>query len=76
MPLPVRDGLLCYQWGTLPHSGGLVDQPVKRLATMTAAMNVYDAFFAYTNKQVSGSEFSKRYPHYWRIIVEVERGTS
>ena len=66
--------MLCQQWGTLPATGGLDAQFVRRLSTMTSALNVYKAFQSYNEKQIGDAEFSRQYPRYWRMIVEVELG--
>lgn len=64
---------MCKAWGTLPEAGGLLDQPYKRMMTMSAALNIYNAWRAYTDKMESDAEWSMRHPDLWRIVVETEQ---
>jgi len=46
-PDELRLAFRCQQWGTLPHSGGLLDQPAGLVERMTIAVNVYNAMKAW-----------------------------
>jgi hypothetical protein len=49
-PDELRLAFRCQQWGTLPHSGGLLDQPAGLVERMTIAVNVYNAWKSYITR--------------------------
>ena len=74
MPAELRTALLCQQWDALPEAGGVFDQPAGLLAKMSYAINIYKALSSEkTRGNISLVEWSKQYPDYYRIVVQVER---
>jgi hypothetical protein len=71
-PDELRLAFRCQQWGTLPHSGGLFDQPAGLVERMTTAINVYNAVKAWRSAAArDAGDFVKNNPDAWRIVKTV-----
>jgi len=69
-PDELRLAFRCQQWGTLPHSGGLLDQPAGLVERMTIAVNVYNAMKAWGEHDPKrDAEFFKS--DAWQIVKQV-----
>lgn len=60
----------CERWNTLPHAGGLLDQPAGLMRKMTALLNVYYAHF-HSIKAENVVEWGKANPGAMKIIKQV-----
>lgn len=71
-PDELRLAFRCQQWGTLPRSGGLLDQPAGIVERMTIALNVYNAVKAWRGAAANNAgEFIKNNPDAWRTMKMV-----
>lgn len=71
-PDELRLAFRCQQWGTLPCSGGLLDQPAGLVERMTIAVNVYNAIREWRQSAVNNAkDFVKNNPDAWRIVKMV-----
>jgi len=71
-PEELRLAFRCQQWGTLPCSGGLLDQPAGLVERMTIAVNVYNAMKAWQQSAArNAKDFVKNNPDTWRIVKMV-----
>ena len=62
------------QWGTLPESGGLLDQPLGLVSRMGAALNIYRAIGSSIHRgKMSLVEWSNANPTAWKILATVEK---
>jgi len=74
MPAELELALQSQQWGALPESGGLMDQPYGLLPKMSAALNVYNAFRSEQGRgNTSLPEWTRRNPAAWRTFARVEK---
>lgn len=70
----------CLYWRTLPHSGGMLDQPYGMLERMQAAQQVAMAIGTYNEHWtepgwIEGNPETMRIVmEYWRLREEAERG--
>jgi len=71
-PDELRLAFRCQQWGTLPCSGGLLDQPAGLVDRMTIAINVYDAWKGWLGREPGkDAEFVKANPDAWKIVQHI-----
>ncbi len=54
-------------------SGGLDDQPFRRLRRMTVALNTYNALKGYAESELTMAEYIKQNPQLWQIRELVEK---
>ena len=59
-------------WGALPDTGGLLDQPAGLIRRMTVARNVYRAVKS-QQEASSLAEWSINNPDHWRIVSNVRK---
>lgn len=60
----------CLSWGTLPRTGGLLDQPARLMLEMTVSVNVYRAFKAW-KREDNWAKFARTNPEQFEIVSEV-----
>lgn len=71
-PDELRLAFRCQQWGTLPCTGGLLDQPAGLVERMTIAINVYNSMKAWQQSAArNAKDFVKNNPDTWRIVKMV-----
>ena len=71
-PEELRLAFRCQQWGTLPCSGGLLDQPAGLVDRMTLVLNTHNAWGAWLKRDPGkDGEFVKAYPDTWRIVQHI-----
>jgi hypothetical protein len=74
MPAELELAIHARQWGALPESGGLLDQPFGLLDRMSASLNAYNALVSEQSRgDLTLTEWSKRNPGAWRILARVEK---
>ena len=74
MPAELDLALQCDQWGALPESGGLLDQPLGLVARMGAALNVYRAVSSSVHRgKMNLVDWSNQNPTAWKVLATVEK---
>jgi hypothetical protein len=74
MPAELELALQSQQWGALPESGGLLDQPLGLLGKMSAALNVYNAYKSERGRgNTTLPEWTRRNPAAWRTFATIEK---
>ena len=70
VPEELRLAFRCQQWGSLPMSGGLLDQPAGLVEKMTVAINVFNAWKYHVSRDPkSDAEYFKS--DTWKVAKEV-----
>lgn len=74
-PPELRYAWQCQRWGSLPNAGGLRDQPMRLMADMPVALNVYNARQAYWYAMRNGNivTWQQQNASKWKIVNEVLR---
>lgn len=65
----------CEEYRSLPHSGGVMDQPAELLRKMRQVSNVYHAVKKYSRdgkKAGESAKWKKEHADEWTIVSQVE----
>jgi len=72
-PPELRYAWQCQRWGSLPNAGGLRDQPMRLMADMPVALNVYNARrdYLYALQNANIVTWTQQNKGKWDIIAAI-----